>query len=124
MKVQLTPAALQEINVLRSAGFKGTGFLLGSAIGRFIMIEQILPLDFKRENGDVVYRSVCASYQQRLQGVFFCRRRPFVLDWFLHDLVLVIGQDQIEIRGCEFSDQRQKASLVTLLEDEEEKWPN
>jgi len=124
MKLQLTPAALREIKVLRSAGYKGTGFLLGSTIGRFIIIDQLLPLDFKRDNGNNVYRSVCASYQQRLQGVFFCRRRPFALDWFLHDLVMVIDGDQIEIRGCEFSDQKRKAVLVTLLEDEEEKWLN
>ena len=124
MKLQLTPSALREINVLRSAGYKGTGFLLGSTIGRFILINQLLPLDFKRENGSNVYRSVCASYQQRLQGVFFCRRRPFALDWFLHDLVMVIGGDQIEIRGCEFSDRKRKAILVPLLEDKEEKCPN
>jgi hypothetical protein len=124
MKVQLTPAALREITVLRSSGYKGTGFLLGSTIGRFIIIDQLMPLDFNRDNGDAVYCSVCANYQQRLQGVFFCRRRPFVLDWFLHDLVMVIGNDQIEICCCEYSDQKRKAVLVTLLEDKEEKWPN
>jgi hypothetical protein len=124
MKVQLTPAVLREITVLRSSGYKGAGFLLGGTVGRFTIIEQLLPLDFNRENGDAVYRSVCATYQQRLQGVFFCRRRPFVLDWFLHDLVMVIGGEQIEIRGCEFSVQKRKALLVPLLEDEEEQWPN
>jgi hypothetical protein len=124
MKVQLTPAALREITVLRSSGYKGAGFLLGSTIGRFRIIEQLLPLDFKRENGDEVYRSVCAAYRQRLQGVLFCRRRPFALDWFLHDLVMVIGGDQIEVLGCEFSEQKRKALLVPILEDKEEQWPN
>jgi hypothetical protein len=123
MKVQLTPAALREITVLRSTGYKGAGFLLGSMIGHFTIIDQLLPLDFKRDNGDDIYRSVCASYQQRLQGVFFCRRRPFVLDWFLHDLVMVIGNDQIEIRGCEFSEQKRKTVLMPFLEDKEDKWP-
>jgi len=124
MKVQLTPAALREISVLRSAGYKGAGFLLGSAMGRFIIIEQFLPLDFDRANGDDVYRSVLAIYRQRLQGVFFFRRRPFVLDRFLQDLVVVIDGDEIEIRHCEFSASKRKAVLVPLLEDKEEKWPN
>jgi len=124
MKLQLTPSALREITVLRSAGYKGTGFLLGSTIGHYIFIDQLMALDFNRDNADAVCRSVCKSYQHRLQGVFFCRRRPFALDWFLHDLVMVIGDDQIEIRGCEFSDQKRKAVLVTLLEDKEDKWPN
>jgi hypothetical protein len=106
------------------SGYKGAGFLLGSTIGRFSIIEQLLPLDFNRENGGAVYRSVCATYRQRLQGVFFCRRRPFALDWFLHDLVMVIGGDQIEVLGCEFSDPKRKALLVPLLEDKEEQWPN
>jgi hypothetical protein len=71
MKVQLTPAALREIEVLRSAGYKGTGFLLGSEIGHFMLIDQLLPLNFSRDNGDTFYRSTCASHQQRLLGVFF-----------------------------------------------------
>lgn len=124
MKVQLTPAALREIKVLRTAGYKGAGFLLGSVIGRFVIIDQLMALDFNCDSANVVYRSVCANYQQRLQGVFFCRRRPFALDWFLHDLVMVLGENQIEIRGCEFSAQKKKAILVPFLEDMEEKWPN
>ncbi|MCX6553600.1 MAG: hypothetical protein NTZ12_01075 [Candidatus Aminicenantes bacterium] len=124
MKVQLTPAALREISVLRSIGYKGAGFLLGDAIGHFVIIDQLLVLDFSREHGDDVYRSVLASYRQRLQGVFFCRRRPFVLDRFLQDLVVVIDGDEIEIRHCEFSASKRKAVLVPLLEDKEEKWPN
>jgi hypothetical protein len=124
MNVQLTPAALKEISVLRSSGYKGAGFLLGSEIGRFIIIDQLLPLDFDRDSGGEAYRSICAGYRQRLRGVFFCRRRPFVLDWFWRDLVLVITGTQIEIRGCEFSSPKGKAVLVPLLEDEEEQWPN
>ncbi|MBN2398827.1 MAG: hypothetical protein JXI33_00640 [Candidatus Aminicenantes bacterium] len=124
MKVQLTPAVLQGITVLRSSGYKGAGFLLGSTIGRFIIIEQLLPLDFNRDSVNNIYRSVCASYQQRLQGVFFCRRRPFATDWFLYDLVLVIGHDHIEVCGCEFSEKKRKTVLVPLLEDTEDAWPN
>jgi hypothetical protein len=122
MKVQLTPAALREINVLRTAGYKGAGFLLGSVIGRFIIIDQLMALDFNRDSADDVYSSVCASYQQRLQGVFFCRRRPFTLDWFLHDVIMLIKDDQIEILGCEFSVRRQKSVLVSLLESKEGQW--
>ena len=48
MKLQLTPAVLREVSVLRASGYKGAGFLLGSAIGRFVIIDQLLPLDFTR----------------------------------------------------------------------------
>ena len=120
MKVQLTPAVLREITVLRASGYKGAGFLLGSALGRFTIIEQLLPLDFNRDSADAVCRSVLANYQERLRGVFFCRRRPLALDWFLQGLVMVIGSDQIELRSCEFSERRRQAVLVPLFEDQEE----
>jgi len=120
MKVQLTPAALGEVAILRSSGYKGAGFLLGSAIGRFTIIEQLLPLDFNRDSADAVCRSVLANCQQRLRGVFFCRRRPLALDWFLHGWVMVIGSDQIELRRCEFSQRRHQAVLLPLFEEQEE----
>ena len=124
MKVQLTPAVLRELGVLRASGYKGAGFLLGNTIGRFVIIDQLLALDFNRDNGDAVYHSVCTTFRQRLQGVFFCRRRPFVLDRFLRDLVLVINGDQLELRGCEFSEKERKARLVPLREEKEARWPN
>jgi hypothetical protein len=122
MNVQVTPAALKEIEVLQATGFRGAGFLLGTTIGRFVLIEQLLPLDFDRKSGGRVYDSVCAGYQDRLQGVFFCRKRPFVLDWFLHDLVMAIRPGQSEIFTCDFSASEHKVKLVPFLEDKEGKW--
>jgi hypothetical protein len=118
MNVQVTPAALQEIAVLRRSGYRGAGFLLGSGIGRFVMIERLLPLDFDRENASSVYETVCASYRDRLRGVFFCRKRPFALDWILQDLVMAIGGGQVRMFTCEFSPSGRKAHLVPLLEEE------
>jgi hypothetical protein len=123
MNVQVTPAALKEIDVLRTAGCRGTGFLLGTAIGRFVLIEQLLALDFDRKNGSSIYEMVCESYQQRLQGVFFYRQPPFAMDWCLHDLVMAIKSDQIEMFTCEFSTGKRKAILAPLKEDMEGKWP-
>jgi hypothetical protein len=122
MNVQMTPAALKEIEVLRAARYRGTGFLLGSVIGRFVLIGQLLALDFDRKNGSAVYGTVCESYRQRLQGVFFCRKPPFALDCFLHDLVMAIGRDQVQMFTCEFSVPGRKAHLVPLLEEKEGAW--
>lgn len=122
MNVQVTPAALKEIAVLRAAGYRGTGFLLGSTIGRFVLIEQLLALDFNRKNGSTVYGTVCDNYPQRLQGVFFCRKRLFTLDWFLHDLVMAIHRDQIEMFTCEFSASERKTHLVPFLEEKDGAW--
>ncbi len=43
MNVQLLPAALEDIAVLRAAGYRGTGFLLGTEMGRFALVERLLP---------------------------------------------------------------------------------
>ncbi|MBE0665115.1 MAG: hypothetical protein IH584_04775 [Candidatus Aminicenantes bacterium] len=115
MNVQVMPAALKEIEVLRAAGYRGTGFLIGSTMGRFILIEQLLAMDFNRKNASTVYGAVCEKYQQRLQGVFFCRRRPFTLDWFLLDLIMAIGRDQIQMFTCEFLFSQRKVHLVPFL---------
>jgi len=122
MNVQLLPAALEEIEVLRAAGYRGAGFLLGTAIGRFVLIERLLPLDFDRKSGDAVYGAVSGKYRQRLQGVFFCRKPPFALDWFVGDLVLAVGPRQLGWLTCGFSASRRRARLAPLLEDKEGKW--
>lgn len=122
MNVQVTPAALQEIAVLRRSGYRGAGFLLGSTLGRFVLVERLLPLDFNRENGDTVYGTVCENYQSRLQGVFFCRKRRFVVDWILQDLVMDIGRDQVRMFTCEFSASRHAAHLLPLREEKEGAW--
>jgi hypothetical protein len=123
MNVQVTPAALKEIEVLRATGYRGAGFLLGTVIGRFVLIEQLLAVDFDRANGSSVYGKICKTFQSRLQGVFFCCKPMFALDWFLHDLVMVVKSDQIEMRTCEFSTAMHKAVLVPLMEDKEGGWP-
>src|SRR4030042_7085630 len=112
MNVQVMPAALKEIEVLRATGYRGAGFLIGSTMGRFVLIEQLLAMDFNRKNASTLYGTVCEKYQQRLQGVFFCRRRPFALDWFLLDLVMAIGRDQIQMFTCEFLFSQRKVHLV------------
>ncbi|HEX7503290.1 MAG TPA: hypothetical protein VF451_07690 [Acidobacteriota bacterium] len=122
MNVQLLPAALKEIEVLRATGYRGAGFLLGTTIGRFTLVEQLLPMDFDRKNGGRIYDAVCAGYQERLLGVFFCRKPPFVLDCFLEDMVLVMRRGQVEVFTCGFSQSECKARLVPVREGREEKW--
>jgi hypothetical protein len=123
MKVQLTPSALDDVAVLRGSGYRGAGFLLGAVIGRFTIIERLLPLDFDRGNADRVCHAVARRYQERLRGAFFCRRRPMALEWFLHGLVMSIGVDRIGLSGCEISGSRRRAVLLPLIEETEERWP-
>jgi hypothetical protein len=116
MNLQLLPGALKEIEVLRATGYRGAGFLLGTTIGRTMLVERLLPMDFDRRNGGRIYDSVCAGYQERLLGVFFCRKPPFALDCFLEDLVMAVRPGQLEAFSCEFSSSERKARLAPLPE--------
>jgi hypothetical protein len=100
MNVQLLPAALEEIAVLRRAGYRGAGLLLGTEIGRFALVERLLPLDFDRKSAGLAYGPACESYAERLLGVFFCRKPPFASDWFIGDLVLAVRPSQLELLFC------------------------
>ncbi len=127
MNVQLTPAALEEIAVLRASRFRGSGFLLGTTFGRFVLLERLLPLEFDpRRGGDDAYAVTFKKYGLRLQGVFFCRKPPFAADWLIGDLVMAVRPGQIELLTCEFSagvpGGERRAHLVPLLEDREGSW--
>jgi hypothetical protein len=123
MNVQLLPAALADVAVLRGSGYRGSGFLLGAAIGRFVLVEKLLPLDFDpRSGGDAACAAAFREYGERLQGVFFCRRRPIALDWSVGDLVLALRQKDIQAFTCEFDSSRRRVRLAPLLEETEERW--
>ena len=124
MNVQLLPAAREEIEVLRASGYRGVGFLLGSTIGRFALVERLLPLDFGRRGSDAVFTAASRKYGERLLGAFFCRKPPFALDWLVGDLVLAVRPGQVQAFTCEFDNARRKARLAPLLEDAEATWPN
>ncbi len=125
MNVQLLPAALEDVAVLRAAGYRGTGFLLGTEMGRFVLVERLLPLEIdpRRDRG-----AACAAafqrYCERLLGAFFCRRRPRALEWLVGDLVLVVGARQLQAFSCDLDARTRAPRLAPLLEGEEATWPS
>lgn len=124
MNVQLLPAALDDIAVLRAAGFRGTGLLLGTEIGRFVLVERLLPLDLAPRQGGGPLAAACARYGDRLLGVFFCRRPPVALDPCIGGLVLKVGSGEIQAFTCGFDASRKRARLAPLPEDAEATWPS
>ncbi len=124
MNLQLLPAALEDIEVLRAAGFRGAGFLLGSTIGHFVLVERLLPMDFDRQGGDAAYAAAGETYGEQLQGVFFCRKTPIALPGAIGGLVLDVRLNDMRVFTCEFDAAGRKALLAPLLEETEAKWQN
>jgi hypothetical protein len=122
MNVQLLPGALADVQVLRASGFRGSGLLLGTEMGRVALVERLLPLDVGAgKRGSAALAAACATYGERLQGVFFCRRPPLALAACVGDLVLAIRRREIAAFTCEFAAAAGggRARLEPLLEDAE-----
>lgn len=118
MNVQLLPAALEDIAVLRASGYRGTGFLLGAEIGHFALVERLLPLAFDARGSGAAYAAACEKFGERLLGVFFCRQRPFPSDWFIGDLLLAVGPQQLRPLACVPAAAGPRARLSLLAESE------
>lgn len=127
MNVQLLPEALDDVAFLRGCGYRGGGLLLGAEIGRWSLVERLLPLDFAAGRNDgATFAAAADRYGERLLGAFFCRRRPQAADWLGGQLVLAFGAGGIRPFTCEFAGKGKKARLLPLAEDagrQEDAWP-
>jgi len=99
MKIDLTPAASRQAELIADMAVIETGFLMGSVLGKHIIVEQLFPVNFNEENIDEVYGKMIGKMGEKLLGVFFNNREPFPSDWFLEDVIIKINPPQ---RGPEF----------------------
>ncbi len=119
MKVRLLPLARSTLDLLSAAGFKGSGFLLGSSIGRHLLVRQIVPLPFSRRTAKKIYSQVLQRTRSNLLGVCFVNCPPLLLDCFLEDLIMVLRGGQNRFFRYHF-DSRLKQKELQPLEGEEE----
>ena len=91
MKINLTPAAISQVELIGDMDVIQTGFIMGCVLGKHIIIEQLFPVHFDESNIDQVYGKMFSRVGERLTGVFFNHREPFFSDWFLEDVVLKIN---------------------------------
>ncbi len=96
MQIKLTPAASSQLELIADIPSVETGFLLGRHIGKFIIIENLFPIAFNRENIRDIYGTIFSQPDMgpRLVGVFFNRVPPFHSDWFIEDVMIHIGHPQ------------------------------
>ena len=78
-----------------------TGFTTGIEIGKHLIIENILNVDFDETNIGNVYAEVLNEKGDKLIGPFFKNKIFFDSDWFRGDLVIKIGSKKNE---CYFYD--------------------
>lgn len=90
LKIRFTPEAERQADLFAQLETVQTGFATGSEIGKYVIIEHLLPVDFDEKNIDRVYPEVLANMGDKLRGLFFKGDRFFSNDWFLGDIIIKI----------------------------------
>lgn len=91
MKIDLTPTAARQADLIADMTAIKTGFLMGCVLGKHVIVEQLFPVNFNDENIDEIYGKMFNKLGEKLLGVFFNNREPFPNDWFLEDVIIKIN---------------------------------
>ncbi|MCP4147236.1 MAG: hypothetical protein GY757_05750 [bacterium] len=100
MKINLTSEALLQLSVISEdcVGTVDNGFILGSVMGKQIIIQQLFPINFNEATIDKIYPGIIDKMGERLLGVFFNNQPPFESEWFSEDIILKIDKnDRYEV---------------------------
>lgn len=90
MEITLTTTAQTQLNLITEVASNGTGFLMGQDMGRFRIIESLLPVDFTEATIDDIYSRMVQKTGNKLLGVFFHNIKPFHNEWLWEDIILEI----------------------------------
>jgi hypothetical protein len=76
MKLTFSPHADQTVAFLQRQGYRGSGLLIGSAMGQFLIVEAALPIPLRKTDLDATLAAAWATWPHDLLGVFFMRQPP------------------------------------------------
>ncbi|MCP5105450.1 MAG: hypothetical protein GY950_18835 [bacterium] len=102
MKIDYTPEALTQIELIGEMATIENGFLTGTVMGKHIIVEQLFPVNFNETNIETIYGKMYRKTGEQLLGVFFNNREPFFCDWFLEDVILKIDPSQPEPESFQY----------------------
>ena len=93
MKIDLTPEARTQAELIRDMNTVENGFLMGTVMGKHIIIEALFPVNFNEKTISDAYRTMLDKNGDRVMGVFFNNREPFLSEWFLEDVIMTIDAE-------------------------------
>lgn len=96
MKIRLTPTAAAQLELISDTMTNETGFVIGQDIGKFRIIENLLPVNFDETTINEVYAKAYNKIGDKLIGVFFNHCEPFDSDWFIETVIIKIKEPQPE----------------------------
>ena len=114
MKIDLTPEAETQAELIRDMNTVENGFLMGTVMGKHIIIEALFPVNFNEKTIDDAYRKMIEKHGDRVMGVFFNNRGPFLSEWFLEDVILTIDAKMQRWEPYIYEFEKEKIATKTL----------
>ncbi len=90
MNISFTPQARRQLSLLMELDTLRNGAVIGSVLGKHLIIKELFPLNFDRENLPDIYFKTLHRVGESLLGVFFRGEPPFRSEWFWEDIILSI----------------------------------
>lgn len=97
MKIEFNPIAQFQLNMIRDLDINGAGFIIGSMIGKYVIVENLFIVNFFKQNINSSYENIYSKIGDKLIGVFFCNKKMFFCDWFVEDLILQINNKKTDV---------------------------
>jgi len=97
MEVRFSSRANSQLSLFFDLGLKETGFLIGKDLGKYKIIESLIPIRFNKKNICDVYRKAYNRIGNRLMGVFFFNKLIFLDDWFIEDIIIKVKDNDIKV---------------------------
>lgn len=91
MEINFIPEAQRQLDMMGVIDTIENGFVMGQIIGKHIIIENFFPANFNEKKIDKIYRKIFNIAGERLMGVFFNGKEPFLNDWFLEDIIIKVN---------------------------------
>jgi hypothetical protein len=97
VKIEFTRQALTKRNILSKIRTKETGFILGSQLGNYKIIEDLFAFRFDSRNINRLYSIFFKHFEGRLIGTFFMNSEYFLNDWFLENIIIRFQENDLYI---------------------------
>ncbi len=97
MKIRFSSRANSQLSLFFDLGLKETGFVVGKDLGKYKIIESLIPISFNKKNICGIYRKIYNKIGNRLMGVFFFNKYIFLDDWFIEDIIIKVKDNDIKV---------------------------
>lgn len=114
MEVRFSSRANFQLSLFFDLGLKETGFLVGKDLGKYKIIESLIPISFNKKNICDVYTKAYNRIGNRLMGVFFFNKLIFLDDWFIEDIIIKVKDNDIKVFLCEIDSKSSEKILEEI----------